>query len=68
MKTACYSHTEAFAIMDAAFRNPSNDFVVLGSRKSKKILARAHTEDGAEQKAKLLKLEMPFITRQRYLK
>lgn len=43
------------------------DFVVVDGPKSVEILARAKTYDEAREKAILLKLEMPRITRERYL-
>jgi len=49
-------------------KSPDNDFIVTEGPTSKKILARGHTYDGAREKAILLKLDCPMITREKYLK
>jgi hypothetical protein len=48
-------------------KNPDNDYVVTEG-KSKKILARAPTYDGAREKAILLHLKWPTINRLKYHK
>ena len=50
-------------------KSSDNDFVVTEGPNSKEILARSKTGyDGARERAILLKLECPMITRERYLK
>ena len=49
-------------------KSADNDFIVTEGPTSKKELARASTYDGARDKAIILKLEYPMITRERDLK